>query len=152
MLLGEIPLRLLVCLGFEMSGPAFSDALCALVVDDRFLEEVLTETLGEGAGCITGESKKAEGDGIVIVAIKIRRKNQNAGIDAVAVAVAVYEWEEGGKGGLISECGGGRAPAWWEGNWLWSCSHCLSDRAHRALAGRCFRSLFNRIPGPNVTR
>ncbi len=61
---------------------------------------VLIETLGVGVACITGESKKAEGEGIVIVAIKVR-----VGLSALSVALSRYtgrrerrsSWLESGR-------------------------------------------------------
>ena len=72
MFLGSVPSRLFVCLGFAIVESFLEDFFCALLVDNFFLGVALTETLGVGAGCIAGQSKNAEGEGIVIVAMKVR--------------------------------------------------------------------------------
>jgi len=65
-----VPSRLFVCFGFETAVSLLAEDLWDLV-DDLFLGVALRETSGVGMGQMTGESKKAEGDGIVIVAIKV---------------------------------------------------------------------------------
>lgn len=63
----NIPLRLLDCLGFVPPLDAFGTfASCFALVDLHFGGAVVG---GGFAGWITGDDKKADGDGIVIVSI-----------------------------------------------------------------------------------
>jgi hypothetical protein len=69
----DIPFRLLDCLGFVMPVSFFAEGLDAFEVDCfRFLGG----GAGLGAGVMTGEERKADGEGIVIVSIL---KNSSGG-------------------------------------------------------------------------
>ena len=73
MLAGRIPSRLFVCLGFGRGFPCAADLRVCFATADFFLEEGLTVTLGVGMGAflVTGDRRKAEGEGIAIVAIEL---------------------------------------------------------------------------------
>lgn len=73
-LLEHVPSRLLVCLGFERPPACAADLRLCFATGDFFLEEALTVTLGVGVGAafVTGDRRKADGEGIVIVAIESR--------------------------------------------------------------------------------
>lgn len=64
----NIPLRLLDCLGFA-TPLFFLGALAAFAVVVGFRFGGVGEGGGSGAGLITGESRKTDGEGIVIVSI-----------------------------------------------------------------------------------
>ena len=69
--MGFVPLRLLVCLGFEAAPTLVLGVLGALILDGRTFEVALTEASGVKAGCLTGDLTKADGEGIVIVAMNV---------------------------------------------------------------------------------
>lgn len=73
--LGHVPSRLFVCLGLDWPLTCAADLRWCFAAVDFFLEEALTVTLalGEGAGFVTGDRRKADGDGMVIVAIELSK-------------------------------------------------------------------------------
>jgi hypothetical protein len=65
------PLRLLVCLGFSTRLASVLDFLWVLVVDDRFLEVILSESLGVGPAGSSEDGMTGEAGSDLIVAIKV---------------------------------------------------------------------------------
>lgn len=78
MLLEHVPSRLLVCFGFERAPECAADLRLCFATADFFLVEALTVTLGVGVGAalVTGDRRKADGEGIVIVAIELQKRTQ----------------------------------------------------------------------------
>lgn len=80
MRLEHVPSRLFVCLGLERAPACGPDLRLCFATADFFLEEALTVILGVGvgvgAGFVTGDRRKADGEGIVIVAIEFREGNK----------------------------------------------------------------------------
>ena len=73
-LLKDVPSRLFVCLGFTRPFACAVDLRLCFFTADFFLVEALMVTLGVGgcAGLVTGDRRKADGEGIVIVAIELK--------------------------------------------------------------------------------
>ena len=65
------PFLLFDCFGFTTAPVSFFVGLVAVFVDLLVLDFRLGGGGGSGAGLITGEARKTEGDGIVIVSILI---------------------------------------------------------------------------------
>lgn len=98
----DSPSRLFVCLGFVGPDSFFTYGLRVLVAEGFLLGVAWTETVGEGADWMTGESRKAEGEGIVTVAMKVWANQQRQAGDT-----AVLKGIEDEVRRIMIKCGGG---------------------------------------------